>query len=143
MSELLMRLVVFFCLAAVSCASPDVPRVDGVPEDPGGHLPTLPINPMPEAPAPPNGGRPPADATEDGRAQQDAGSPAGVTPAPTDTTASPATSGAPLEPGRTIAGEDAGALSPCLQDGGASSGDPDAAFARDGGSTADGGCHGQ
>lgn len=79
-----MRRVVLFCFGVVSCASPDVPRVDGVPEDPGHNPPTLPFQPEPGAATPPNaGGSAPTDDTDDGqRSQSDAGSAAGITPAP-------------------------------------------------------------
>jgi hypothetical protein len=81
-----MRRVVLLCFGVVSCASPDLPRVDGVPEDPGNHTPTLPTNTTPEAPVVPNDSETTADGTDDAeRSQADAGA-AGVQPVPSTTT---------------------------------------------------------
>ncbi len=93
-----MRRVVLLCLGVVSCASPDVPRVDGVPEDPGFTPPTLPVDMGPEAPVVPNQGD---ESSEAGR-NMDAGTidvplppvaPSTTTTAPTTTPATSSSSG--------------------------------------------------
>lgn len=132
-----MRRVLLLCLGVVSCASPDLPRVDGVPEDPGNHPPILPPNTTPESPVVPNDSTPTGDATEDVvPASPDAGA-AGVEPVPSptatiptqtdvpsqETSGAPATSGEQHETGEgslPAHASDAGAFPdlPCEFDGG-------------------------
>lgn len=109
-----MRRVLLLCLGVVSCASPDLPRVDGVPEDPGNHLPPpLPMNTTPEAPVVPNESEPAAESTDDAqRSEVDAGA-AGVAPVPTGTNPPPntSTSAASSEADTTMADDTAAASS--------------------------------
>lgn len=61
-----MRRALVLLLGVVSCASPDAPRVDGVPEDPGITPPILPMPPGPDhSPTPPGTGTVPNGSLQD------------------------------------------------------------------------------